>query len=130
MEKELPTGPAYFPEDTLTDMPERFIVAEMIREKVFRLTGEEIPYATAVSIDDFKEDSEDHLVRIAATIHVERNSQKAIIIGRQGAKLKEIGMASRRSIERLVASRVFLKLFVRVQKNWRKDTRALKRFGY
>lgn len=130
MEKVLPIGPPYYPEDTLTDVPERFIAAEMIREQVFRQTGEEIPYATAVSVDQFSEEKDGRLVRISATIHIERESQKAIVIGRGGSKLKAIGTAARRQIERMVGARVFLKLFVRVQKNWRKDTRALRRFGY
>ena len=130
MENLLPEGPPFFPEDTLTDAPERFIAAEMIREKVFRLTGQEIPYSTAVTIDSFKEEKKGALVRIYATIHIERNSQKGIIIGKQGSKLKQIGEASRKEIERMLSTRVFLKLFVRVQKNWSKDTKALRKFGY
>jgi GTP-binding protein Era len=130
MEDLLPEGPPFFPEDTLTDVPEKFIAAEMIREKVFRLTGQEIPYSTAVTIDSFKETKKGALVKIYATIHIERDSQKGIIIGKQGAKLKQIGEASRKEIERMLAARVFLKLFVRVQKNWSKDTRALRKFGY
>ncbi len=130
MENLLPEGPPFFPEDTLTDVPERFIAAEMIREKVFRLTGQEIPYSTAVTIDSFKEEKKGALVRIYATIHIERNSQKGIIIGKQGSKLKQIGEASRKEIERMLSTRVFLKLFVRVQKNWSKDTKALRKFGY
>ncbi len=130
MEGLLPEGPAFFPEETLTDVPEKFIAAEMIREKVFRLTGQEIPYSTAVTIDSFKETKKGALVKIYATIHIERDSQKGIIIGKQGAKLKQIGEAARKEIERMLAARVFLKLFVRVQKNWSKDTRALRKFGY
>jgi len=130
MEGMLPEGPPFFPEDTLTDVPERFIAAEMIREKVFRLTGQEIPYSTAVTIDSFKEEKKGALVKIYATIHIERDSQKGIIIGKQGSKLKQIGEASRKEIERMLGVRVFLKLFVRVQKNWSKDTRALRKFGY
>ncbi|MBW2591694.1 MAG: GTPase Era [Deltaproteobacteria bacterium] len=130
MEGMLPEGPPFFPEDTLTDVPERFIAAEMIREKVFRLTGQEIPYSTAVTIDSFKEEKKGALVKIYATIHIERDSQKGIIIGKQGSKLKQIGEASRKEIERMLGARVFLKLFVRVQKNWSKDTRALRKFGY
>jgi GTP-binding protein Era len=128
MEECLPEGPPYFPEDTLTDMPERFIAAEMIREKVFRFTGEEIPYATAVTVESFKE--EPQLIRIQATIHVEKDSQKGIVIGKKGAKLKQIGREARLEIERMVGTKVFLKLFVRVQKNWSKDTKALRRLGY
>lgn len=130
MEKLLPENPPYFPEDALTDVPERFLAAELIREKVFRLTGEEIPYASAVTIDSFSEEDRDKLVTIHATIHVERDSQKGIIIGKQGAKLKEIGTAARKDLERMLGVKVFLKLFVRVQKNWSRDTKALERFGY
>jgi len=126
----LPQGPPYFPEDTLTDASERFLAAEMIREQVFRLTGEEIPYATAVTVDAFKERSRGDLVKIEATIHLERDSQKGIVIGKSGSKLKQIGVQSREQIERMLGTRVYLKLFVRVQKNWRKDTRAIRRFGY
>ncbi len=130
MEKILPQGPPYFPEDAITDMPERFIAGEIIREKVFRLTGEEIPYAVAVTVESFKDDEQKKLVKINATIHVERDSQKGIVIGKQGAKLKQVGQAARQDIEQMLGTRVFLKLFVRVQKNWSRDTRALKRFGY
>ncbi|MDO9566927.1 MAG: GTPase Era [Candidatus Desulfaltia sp.] len=130
MESLLPQGPPFFPEDTLTDMPQRFIAAEMIREKVFRLTGQEIPYSTAVTIDSFSTKKGGALVMINATIHVERASQKGIIIGRGGSKLKEIGEQARKDIEKMVGSKVFLKLFVRVQKDWSNDTIALRNFGY
>ena len=130
IETLLPTGLPFFPEDTLTDMPERFIAAEMIREKVFRLTGQEIPYSTAVSVDSFSEEKKGALVKIHATIHVERASQKGMIIGKDGSKLKMIGTEARKEIERMVGTKVYLKLFVRVHKNWSKDTKALRRFGY
>jgi GTP-binding protein Era len=130
LETLLPFGPPFFPDDIVTDLPERFIASEMIREKVFRLTGEEIPYATAVAVEAFKEEKKGSLVRIHATIHVERDSQKGIIIGKGGRMLKSIGETSRREIERFLGVKVFLKLFVRVQKNWSKDTRALRKFGY
>jgi GTP-binding protein Era len=130
MEALLPKGPPFFPEDTLTDLPERFIAAEMIREQVFRLTGQEIPYSTAVTIDVFSEEVKGKLVKIHATIHVERTSQKGMIIGKNGSKLKMIGTEARKEIERMVGCKVFLKLFVRVSKNWGKDTKALKKFGY
>ncbi len=130
MEALLPKGPAFFPEDTLTDLPERFIAAEMIREKVFRLTGQEIPYSTAVTLDSFSEEKKGALVKIHATIHVERASQKGMIIGKNGSKLKMIGTEARKEIERMVGTKVFLKLFVRVHKNWSKDTKALRKFGY
>ncbi len=130
LEKALPKGPPLFPENSLTDMPERFFVAEMIREKVFRLTGQEIPYSVAVTIDAFKEEKKGAIVKIHATIHVERASQKGIVIGKRGTKLKQIGEDARKAIEKMIGTRVFLKLFVRVQKNWSKDTRALRKFGY
>ena len=116
MEKILPAGPPFFPEDTLTDVSERFIVAELVREQVFRMTGEEIPYATAVTVDTFKEKKGGRLISIEATIHLERSSQKGIVIGKNGAKLKQIGTRSREQIERLLGTKVFLKLFVRIQK--------------
>jgi GTP-binding protein Era len=130
MESFLPQGPPYFPEDAVTDLTERFIAAEMIRESVFRLTGEEIPYATAVTVDSFTEEKNGKLVKIEASIHIERASQKGIIIGKEGSKLKRIGTESRKKIEHMLETKVFLKLFVRVQKNWRKDTKALRKFGY
>ena len=128
--KALPDGPPYFPEDTLTDATERFIAAELIREKIFRLTGEEIPYASAVTVEAFKPSADEKRVSIEATIHLERDSQKGIVIGKGGAMLKRIGTEARQDIERMTGSKVFLKLFVRVQKNWRRDTKAIERFGY
>lgn len=130
MRSALPQGPPLYPPGSLTDMPERFIAAEMIREKAIRLTGEEIPYAVAVTVDDFQESGAERLVKIFATIHVERASQKGMVIGKGGRKLKEIGSAARREIQKMVGCQVFLKLFVRVQKNWSKDTKALRKFGY
>ncbi len=130
LEKLLPVGPPFFPEDTLTDLPERFIAAEMIRERVFRLTGQEIPYSVAVTIDSFSEKKNKGIVRIEATIHVERDSQKGIIIGKKGSKLKQIGEEARKEIEQLIGSRVFLELFVRVDKDWSKNDRTLRQFGY
>jgi GTP-binding protein Era len=130
MEAILPPGPPFFPEDTITDVPKRFMAAEIVREKVFRLTGEEIPYATAVTVDSFKEGQDGRLTTIHATIHLERESQKAIVIGKAGSKLKRIGTDARKELEQFLETKVFLRLFVRVQKNWRRDTRALRRFGY
>ncbi len=126
----LPEGPKYYPDDSVTDMPERFIAAEMIREKVFRLTGEEIPYAVAVTVESFKDRPEKNLIDIQATIHVERESQKPIIIGKGGGMLKRIGTQAREEIELMVGCKVFLTLWVRVQKNWTRDTGAIRRFGY
>jgi GTPase len=124
----LPPGPPFFSEDTLTDMPMKFIVSEIIREKVFRLTGEEIPYSIAVTVEKYEE--KNNLSVIHAVIHVEKNSQKGIIIGKQGQMLKKIGQDSRKDIEKLLEHPIFLNLFVRVQKNWSKDTKALRKFGY
>ncbi len=130
LEKLLPEGPPFFPEDTLTDLPERFIAAEMIRESIFRQTGQEIPYSVAVTIDSFKEKNSRGIVKIGATIHVERDSQKGIIIGKKGSKLKQIGEEARKEIEKLTGSKVFLELFVRVDKDWSRNDKTLKKFGY
>jgi len=124
----LPLGPRLFPKDTLTDVSEKFIAAEMIREKVFRLTGMEIPYSIAVSVDSFK--VEKRLIEIHASIHVDRNSQKGIIIGKGGSMLKKIGTQARKDIERMTGLKVLLKLFVKVNKNWSQNEKALKEFGY
>ena len=123
----LPEGQRYFPKDQLTDQPERFLVAELIREKVLLLTGEEVPYATAVVVERYEEpaslkkgrDGKLPLTRIAAAIYCERSGQKAILIGRAGAMLKKIGSAARREIEAALGTRVFLELFVKVQDEWR-----------
>jgi GTP-binding protein Era len=123
----MPEGPPFYPEDVITDLPERFFVAELVREKVFRLTGQEIPYSTAVTVDTFTREKK--LVHIEATIHVERDSQKGILIGKQGSKLKAIGEDARKDIEEMVGKKVFLKLFVRVEKNWSTDTKAIRRLG-
>lgn len=130
LENLSPPGPPFFPEDMLTDLPERFIAAEMIREKIFRLTGQEIPYASAVTIDSFAEKKSKGLVTIDATIHIERDSQKGIIIGKNGSKLKQIGIEAREEIEQLIGMKVFLQLFVKVDKDWSKNDRTLKKFGY
>ncbi len=123
----LPEGQRYFPRDQVTDQPERFLVAELIREKILMLTGEEVPYATAVVIERFEEpvstkkmkDGKLPVTKIAAAIYCERTGQKAILIGKQGAMLKAIGTAARKEIEGLLGTRVFLELFVKVQEEWR-----------
>ncbi len=127
--KVLPEGPQLFPEDMITDLPERFLAGEMIREKVFRLTRQEIPYSSAVVVDEFKEKEDKNLVVIRATIQVERESQKGIIIGEKGRMLKEIGSLARQEIESLLGTKVFLELWVKVEKDWREDPRALRRLG-
>jgi GTP-binding protein Era len=130
MLKILPAGPRLFPEDMITDLPERFLAAELIREKVFLRTREEVPYATAVVVEEFKEREEKNLVVIKATIQVERESQKGILIGEKGRMLKEIGRQAREEIEALLGAKVFLELWVKVEKNWREDPAALRRLGY
>ena len=117
--KALPEGPRYFPKDQITDQPERFLVAELIREQVLQFTSQEVPHATAVLIDSFEEGAK--LTRIAATIFCEREGQKAILIGKQGSSLKKIGTHARRQIERLLGTKVFLELFVKVEPNWRES---------
>jgi GTP-binding protein Era len=126
----LPTGPRLYPEDIPTDATERFIVGEIIREKIFLQTGQEIPYSTAVVVDSFKEDPAKELVTIHATIFVEKSSQKSIIIGKKGIKLQQIGKSSRLDIERLLAQRVLLKLWVKVHKNWTRDMRFIRDLGF
>lgn len=127
--ERLPEGEALFPEDILTDLPEKFICAELIREKVFRLTTKEIPYGTAVVVEAFQE-RENGVVAITATIMVERDTHKGIIIGKRGSMLKKIGEQARRDIERLLGTRVFLELFVQVQERWTERTAMLRELGY
>ncbi len=125
--KRLPEGPQYFPEDQLTDQPERFVVSEIIREKIFQLTKDEIPYSTAVVIEEMKE--EPKLTRITAIIYVERDSQKGILIGTGGAMLKKIGSLARLDAEALLGTKIFLQLWVKVKKGWREDEHMLKNLG-
>lgn len=128
--KLLPEGPRYFPDDMMTDRTERFIAAEIIREKIIMLTHQEIPYATAVVVDSFKEDEVKNLLVIQATINVAKDSQKGIIIGKKGSMLKEIGRRARQDMEKFFATRIYLELFVRVRKDWTHDTGLLREFGY
>ncbi len=129
IEKILPAGPRYYPEGEVTDQTERFIASEIIREKIFVLTRQEIPYATAVTIDEFTEKEEKNLVVIKATIHADRESHKPILIGKKGAMLKEIGKQAREDLERLLGCRIFLELFIKVQRGWTQDPHALTEFG-
>jgi GTP-binding protein Era len=124
----LPEGEPLFEEDELTDQPMRVLVAEMVREKILRVTGEEIPYVTAVVTERYEEASAE-LTRIYCAVYVERPSQKSIVIGRGGARLKEVGTEARRDIERLVGHRVYLELFVKVEEGWRDSPRALGEMG-
>ncbi|WP_062355765.1 GTPase Era [Bacillus kwashiorkori] len=128
IQQYLPEGPQYYPNDQVTDHPERFIISEFIREKVLQLTREEVPHSIAVIIEKIA--NEDNKVHIMAAIIVERNSQKGIIIGKQGGMLKEIGTRARKDIENLLGSKVYLELWVKVQKDWRNKVNNLKEFGY
>jgi len=130
--ERLPEGHPYFPSDQYTDQPLRFLSAEIIREKAFQFTGEEVPYAVAVEIVSYKEDplSPEGLVAIEANIHVERPSQKGILIGKGGQMLKRIGTAARKDLEALVGTKVFLRLWVKVTKGWRNDPKRLSNLGY
>ncbi len=124
---KLPPGPRLYDPETFTDQTERALVEEMIREQVLLQTRQEVPYAVAVTVSSFEE--KDHVVVIHATIHVERESQKPILIGRGGNKIKSIGQAAREQIELLLGKKVYLELFVRVQEDWTKDPRRLREFG-
>ncbi|MBE0603889.1 MAG: GTPase Era [Deltaproteobacteria bacterium] len=126
----LPEGPAFYPEEDLTDLPMRFIAQEVIREKLFGLLEEELPYSVAVQIREYKEETEKGLVRIQADILVERDSQKGIVIGKGGGILKKVGTASRLELEKETGSRVYLELFVKVEKEWSRDEKMLRRLGY
>jgi GTP-binding protein Era len=125
----LPPGPRYFPEEQVTDQQLRFMAAELVREQVMRHLRQEVPYSVAVVVDQFKERHED-LTYISANIFVERDTQKAIILGRKGEMIKRIGRDARREIEDLLGTRVYLELWVKVRKKWRKDEKELRRLGY
>lgn len=126
----LPEGPQYYPPDMISDQPERVVAAEFIREKVLELTREEVPHSVAVEVQEMKPRKEKGIVDIFATIFVERESQKGILIGKGGRMLKEIGSKAREEIEQLLGSQVYLDLRVRVMKDWRKEERYIKQFGY
>ncbi len=130
MMKVLPESHPYYSEDMITDQTERFWISEIIREKVIHRSYQEVPYSTAVTVDEFKEHPEKNLVVIKATIHVERDSQKRILIGKGGQKLKKIGEEARREAEAFWGTRVFLELWVNVEEGWTRDPRALNRLGY
>jgi len=129
VEKWLPEGEPFFTDGEYTDQTERFLASEIIREKVFNLTRQEIPYGVAVTIDDFTEKDEKNLIVIAATIHTERDSHKGILIGKRGAMLKEIGQQARTDLEKLLGCRIFLELFVRVDPNWTENPNLLSEMG-
>jgi GTP-binding protein Era len=128
IQQRLPPGIPLFPDDQLTDKPMRFIVAEIIREKLFRMLTQELPYSLTVNVENYKVESD--LVRISASIWVERKSQKGIVIGQRGSMLKKVGSEARRDIERLVDNKVYLQLWVKVREDWSDDERSLATFGY
>ena len=124
----MPEHPAYFPEDTLTDKPEKFFASEIIREQIFKNYKQEVPYSTEVEIESFKED--DDIIRLRAEIFVERKSQKGIIIGKGGEAIKKVGTEARLQLEKFFGKKVFLETFVKVASDWRKKDSLLKKFGY
>lgn len=124
----LPEGPPYFPQDLSTDQPERFLAAEIVREKAIRATRQEVPYSLAVFVDRFEEG--DRLLRIHATLQVERDSHKGILIGRGGAMLKRIGTEARRELEEILGTRIFLGLFVKVEPGWRNDPQKVRQLDW
>jgi GTP-binding protein Era len=124
----LPENPPYFPKDQLTDKPERFFVNETIREKILMLYKKEVPYAVEIETESFKE--EKNIIRIRSVIMVERDTQKGIIIGHKGSSLKKVGTEARKDLEKFFDKKVFLELYVKVNKNWRSSNRELRRFGY
>ena len=130
IKEKLPEGPKFFPDDTLTDQPERQIAAEFIREKLMRNLNDEIPFGIAVTTDLMKYDEEKNLTKITATIYCERDSHKARIIGKKGEMLKKIGSQARHDLEKFTHSKVFLELWVKVKDNWRNSDMMLKNFGY
>ena len=124
----LPENPPYFEQDQLTDKPMRFFVSEIIREKILLYYDKEIPYSVEVVVEEYKD--EDKLVRIGAVIYVERDSQKGIIIGHGGVALKKVSSEARKSLERFLDKKVFLRIFVKVDKDWRNSDKELSTFGY
>ena len=128
--KLLPAAPPFYPPDQLTDQPERFLVAELIRERLFHHTGEELPYSVAVRVEEFDESRRPELVRIRAVVYVERESQKGMVIGKKGSLLKVIGAEARAEMESLLDAHVYLELWVKVWRNWRRDPKAILSLGY
>lgn len=125
----MPEGPMYYPKDQISDHPEEFIVAELIREKALHLTSQEIPHAIGVQVEKMVKETEER-VHIEATIYIERESQKGIVIGKQGSMLKKIGQLARKDIEMLLGSKVYLELWVKVQKDWRNKPNFIRQIGY
>lgn len=130
LKSRLRPGPAFFPEEMQTDQSDAFLVSEIIREKIYLHTRQELPYSSAVSVEEIQEVPEKNLISVSARIHVESDSQKAIFIGKKGRMIKSIGESSRAELERRFGTRIYLDLLVRVEKDWSKDTRALRKLGY
>jgi GTP-binding protein Era len=130
LKKRLPAGPRFFPPEMRTDKSEEFLIAEIIREKIYHETREELPYSSAVVVESLEEDTERNLLTIMAVIYVEKASQKGMIIGKNGSMIKRIGREARIEVERIFSLKVYLELFVKVQKKWSSDTRSLRRLGY
>jgi GTP-binding protein Era len=128
--ENLEEGPMYYPEDQITDHPERFVVAELIREKVLHLTHEEVPHSVAVEIEQMQFREEKNMLYVSAVIYTERMSQKGILIGKQGGMLKEIGQRARKDIERIFGSKVYVELWVKVKEDWRNRDNMLRNFGF
>jgi GTP-binding protein Era len=130
LKKRIKPGPQFYPEDMTSDQSEIFLVSEVIREKIYLHTGKDIPYSSAVTVERIEVNPENGILSISAIIHVESESQRSIIIGRGGKKIRDIGKASRLELEEIFGRRIFLELFVRVEKNWSRDPRALQKLGY
>jgi len=130
LKSQLKPGPQFFPPDMDTDQPETFLISEIIREKIFLHARNELPYASAVTVEEMREVPEKNLLKIFALVHVETPSQKGILVGKQGGMVKKIGQAARFELEKRFNTKVYLELTVRVEKHWTKDTRALRRLGY
>lgn len=128
--ERLPEGPQYYPSDQVTDHPERFIVAELIREKILELTREEIPHSVAVEIEEMKAREHTDTIYVSAVVYTERESQKRIIIGKEGSVLKEVGKRARADVEKLLGNKIYLELWVKVKKDWRNKLGSLRNFGY
>ncbi|MCF8563341.1 GTPase Era [Alicyclobacillus tolerans] len=126
----MPEGPKYYPDETVTDHPEQFIIAEFIREKVLRLTREEVPHSVMVDIEQLERREESDVLYVHAVIYTERDSQKAILIGKQGSMLKRVGELARKELEGLFGTKVYLELWVKVKKDWRNEPSLLRRFGF
>lgn len=130
LRNKIKPGPEFFPKEISTDQPETFLVSEIIREKIYLLTRKELPYSSAVTVENMDDTPKKGLLSISATIYVESESQKAIMIGNRGKMIKKIGRVSRLELEKMFGCRIYLDLLVRVEKNWSKDTKALRRLGY